>query len=327
MNRGDDDEVYATNVGLARQLVEALQSIGRTPHVIYSSSTHEDRETAYGRSKKDARKILEKWAKEQGATLTVLVIPNVYGPFCRPNYNSVVATFSHQLVHGETPRIHVDQSLNLVYIDDLLKHIDKAITDDGPRTIKVPATGKTTVSGLLSKLTSFKETYLDEGVIPPLSDWFETSLFNTFRSYMEPDRLQRTVDVKADDRGHLYEAVRAQTQGQVFYSSTRQGVTRGDHYHRRKVERFIIIKGRAHIKLRQMSSDKVIEYTMDGDRPSYIDIPVLHTHNITNIGEAELQMLFWTNELFDPSDPDTYHEKVATEQVLRPEERYLEVSR
>jgi UDP-2-acetamido-2,6-beta-L-arabino-hexul-4-ose reductase len=166
------------------------------------------------------------------------------------------------------------------------------------------------VSELLSKLRRFKEQYLNEKVIPDLSDPFNLSLFNTFRSYIEPDYYPVQYDLKTDDRGTLFEAVRSLNQGQVFFSYTKPGIERGNHYHRRKLERFSIIKGKALVRLRRIGTEKIVEYTLNGDTPSYVDIPIHHTHNLINVGEEDLLILFWASELFNPDYADTYYEKV-----------------
>ena len=310
-NRGPDEEVYETNVQLAEGLVSALERTGSTPHLIYSSSTHETRDTAYGRSKLHARQTLSAWAHENGAKFTGLIIPNVYGPFCRPFYNSVVATFCHQLTHGQEPEIKEDQPIGLIYIDDVLQKIHRVILYElESDEMLVPPNLEIKVSDLLDKLQGFKQQYIEEKVIPDLSEPFDLKMFNTFKSYIEPGHYPIPYDVKQDHRGYLFEAIRSLNQGQAFLSTTKPGVERGNHYHRRKVERFSIVKGRALVQLRRVGSDAINDYILNGEKPSYIDIPVLHTHNLINVGEEELLMLFWTSELYNPEDPDTYYETV-----------------
>ncbi len=310
-NRGPDEEVYETNVQLAEGLVSALERTGCTPHLIYSSSTHETRDTAYGRSKLHSRQTLSRWAHENGAKFTGLIIPNVYGPFCRPFYNSVVATFCHMLTHGQEPEMKDDQSVGLIYIDDVLQKIHRVILYElESDEMLVPPNLEIKVSDLLQKLHGFKQQYIEGKLIPDLSDPFDLKLFNTFRSYIESGHYPVSYDVKEDHRGYLFEAIRSLNQGQAFFSTTKPGVERGDHYHRRKVERFSIVKGRALVQLRRVGASAINDYILSGEKPSYIDIPVLHTHNLINIGEEELLMLFWTNELYNPEDPDTFYETV-----------------
>lgn len=310
-NLGPDEEVYEDNIQLAEGLVSALERTRSTPHLIYSSSTHENRDTAYGRSKHHARQTLSTWAHENDAKFTGLIIPNVYGPFCRPFYNSVVATYCYQLTHGQEPEIKTDQPIGLIYIDDVLQKIHRVILYElESDEMLVPPNLEMKMSDLLDKLQGFKQQYIEEKVIPDLSDPFDLKLFNTFRSHIEPGHYPVSYDVKQDHRGYLFEAIRALNQGQAFLSTTKPGVERGNHYHRRKVERFSIVKGRALVQLRRVGTNIIQDYFLDGEKPSYIDIPVLHTHNLINVGEEELIMLFWTSELYNPEDPDTYYEMV-----------------
>ena len=311
MNRGPDDEIYVTNVGLVQQLIEALERAGHTPHIIFSSSIQEERDNAYGRSKREGARLLAAWAERNNARCTSLVIPNVFGPFGRPFYNSVVATFCHQLTHGLNPRIDVDATLSLISVQELAGEIFRAIQGayDTP-VVYLPATAERNVSKILARLCEFKGWYLDRHIIPNLNGPFDTALFNTFRSFIEPDHFPVYPEVHADDRGYLAEVLKDLSGGQVFFSVTRPGITRGNHFHMRKVERFCVIQGEAVIRLRKIGTDQIIEYHVQGSKPSFVDIPIYYTHNITNTGTTDVLTLFWTNELFDPEDPDTFYEAV-----------------
>jgi UDP-2-acetamido-2,6-beta-L-arabino-hexul-4-ose reductase len=242
-----------------------------------------------------------------------MIIPNVFGPFGRPYYNSVVATFCHQLTHGETPEIHVDGDLKLIYINELVDEFYQQIknAEDG-RIIRysVPHTSERKVSEILNILTNFREDYLEKGVMPNLGKPFELSLFNTYRCYIDHDHYPFRYVKHTDDRGSFVEIMRANTSGQFSYSTTKPGITRGNHYHTRKAERFAVISGKARIQLRKIGTSEIIEYELDGDEPSFVDMPIWFTHNIINIGEEELITLFWINEPYDPDDPDTYYENV-----------------
>jgi UDP-2-acetamido-2,6-beta-L-arabino-hexul-4-ose reductase len=311
MNRGPDDEVYATNVRLVEGLIEALERAGCTPHVIFSSSTQEEKDNAYGRSKREGARLLAAWAGRNNARCTSLIIPNVFGPFGRPFYNSVVATFCHQLTHGQEPEIKVDASLPLISVLDLAREIFRAIKGayDAP-VVCLDSMTEMKVSEILARLCEFKEWYLDRHIIPDLKGPFDTALFNTFRSFIDADHFPVYPEVHADDRGYLAEVLKELSGGQVFFSATKPGITRGNHFHMRKVERFCVIQGEAVIRLRRIGTDMIQEYHVQGSKPSFIDMPVCYTHNITNVGTTDLLTLFWTNELFDPADPDTFYEAV-----------------
>lgn len=309
MNRHNDPEViYATNTLLVQQLVNALEAEGATPHLIFSSSTQEDRDNLYGRSKKDGREIFEKWAKKHTAFFTGLVIPNVFGPFGNPYYNSVIATFSHQLTHNETPKIDVDGTVNLIYVAELLEVIwHKIKNPTHEETIIVPHSTTIKVSEILLLLQRFKEDYFEKGIFPTLKNEFALNLFNTFRSYIDHQSFFPFYLTKhTDERGSFVETVKLHIGGQVSFSTTKPGITRGNHFHSRKIERFAVIKGKARIEIRKVDNDKIISFELDGDKPSFVDMPIWYTHNITNIGEEELYTIFWINEFFNPADPDTF---------------------
>ena len=166
------------------------------------------------------------------------------------------------------------------------------------------------VSELLDKLKAYYETYVVKGIFPDLTDWFEVCLFNTFRSYLPKEHFPVKYNKHSDDRGIYVETMKFMSPGQVSFSTTLPRITRGNHFHTRKVERFAVIQGKASIKLRKYGTDEVIEYILNGDEPAYVDMPIWYTHNITNIGDNELLTMFWINEFYDPNDPDTYYEPV-----------------
>lgn len=313
MNRHNDPEViYQTNTGLVKSLVNALERTGSSAHVLFSSSSQEQRDNLYGRSKKEGREILNSWAENSKGTFTGMIIPNVFGPFGHPFYNSVVATFCHQVSRNETPKIDVDGDLKLIYVGELVSEILEEIRsgESKPEFI-VPHTSESKVSEVLSLLNSYKEEYQDKGIIPATPTTFELNLFNTFRCYMD---IENHFPVKltqhTDPRGAFVEVIRLNVGGQVSFSTTVPGITRGNHFHTRKIERFAVIRGKALIQLRQIGTDEVMNFELDGNEPAYVDMPVWFTHNIKNTGEEELYTIFWINEFFNPDDADTYFEGV-----------------
>ncbi|MCT8341124.1 NAD-dependent epimerase/dehydratase family protein [Flavobacteriaceae bacterium TK19130] len=314
MNRHEDPQIiYDTNVGLVQKLIDACEATQATPKILFSSSTQEERDNLYGKSKRDGRKLLEAWAEKSGGQVVSMIIPNVFGPFGKPYYNSVVATFCHQLTHGETPEIHQDGTVNLIYINELCEDFIRIIRQDTQKpyaieTIEAPHAIK--VSELLTLLQEYKTDYMENGEVPDLTEAFQKALFNTFRSYIPMDYFPRNFTQHSDERGAFVEIMRADTPGQSSFSTTVPGITRGNHYHTRKMERFAVIKGEAVIQLRKINTDKIYEFTLNGETPAYVDMPIWVTHNIKNVGDTELITLFWINEPFDPKDPDTYYETV-----------------
>jgi UDP-2-acetamido-2,6-beta-L-arabino-hexul-4-ose reductase len=313
----DENELYEKNIDLVNRLINGLIQEKSCPHIIFSSSTQESLDNPYGRSKREGRRLLETWAKNNLASFTGMIVPNVYGAFGRPQYNSFIATFCHKLTHGGEPVIITDNEVNLIYVSSLCKYILSDIKDvelsDSPVIkeiyIKPDITKK--VSEALSILRYFKENYFDAGIIPVFADNDAINLFNTFRSYIELDNyFPRKLKQNTDDRGTFVETVRLGSGGQVSFSTTKPGITRGNHFHIRKIERFAVIKGQAKIQLRRVGTDKVFEFYLDGNNPSYVDMPIWYTHNITNIGNDELYTQFWINEWYDESNPDTFFEQV-----------------
>lgn len=317
MNRHHDPEIlYETNIRLVVQLISACEATKSLPHIVFASSTQEELDNVYGRSKRQGRGFIEQWALRNNSRCTSFVIPNVYGPFGNPYYNSVVATFCHQLTHQGTPVVEIDAELKLIFVNELARQIIDCVKDSYPaepgvqRTV-VEHTSTIKVSELLHRLALYKTEYIGNAIMPDLKDSFERNLFITFLSYIDhssfyPRKLNQNTDV----RGSFVEMIRSKNGGQVSFSITKPGITRGNHFHTRKAERFIVIKGNARIDLRRVGTDKVISFTLNGGEPSFVDIPIWHTHSITNIGDEDLYTIFWINEFYDSSDPDTYSDFV-----------------
>ena len=313
MNRHNDAQVlYDTNVGLVKKLIDALKNSTSGKHILFSSSSQEERDNLYGKSKKEGRELLAQWAEDHNGIFTGLVIPNVFGPFGHPFYNSFIATFSHQLTHNEQPRIEVDGSVNLIYVGELVQFIiDQIRAKNNNAVVVVPHTSANKVSEILSLLQDYKTQYFEKGSVPELKSKFELNLFNTFRSYIDIESHNPVKLVQhTDERGAFVEIIRLGIGGQISFSTTVPGITRGNHYHTRKIERFAVIKGKALIQLRKIGTNEVLDFYLDGDEPAYVDMPIWYTHNIKNIGSEDLYTNFWINEFYDPTDADTYFEEV-----------------
>jgi UDP-2-acetamido-2,6-beta-L-arabino-hexul-4-ose reductase len=336
MNRhGDPQVIYDTNILLVKNLISACEETASVPHIIFSSSSQEERDNLYGRSKRDGRELFEKWAVKNNAKFTGLIIPNVFGPFGNPYYNSVVATFCHQLTHNEQPKIDVDGVMKLIYIGELVhliydqlitrhpspitrhqspvtRHSSPVTRHSSPvTTLKVPHTSEKKVSEILFLLNGYRENYLEKGILPNLDDRFELNLFNTFVTYIDHENFfPFHFKINSDARGNFVEMIKLNSGGQVSLSTTRPGITRGNHFHTRKAERFAVIKGKARIEFRRTGTDKIFSFDLDGDQPSFVDMPVWHTHNLTNVGTEDLYTIFWINEHFRAEDPDTFYEAV-----------------
>ena len=245
INRHEDEQfIYNTNITLTHKLINACKFTESRPKFIFCSSTQETKDNLYGKSKKDSKKDLEDWASENSGEVLSLIIPNVFGPFAKPNYNSFIATFSTQLINGENSKINCNE-VKLIYVNDLSKIIYNEIINKKAETIRsfnIPHTSSRKVSEIYKLLKDYKLQYFDNGQLPKVHiNSFELDLFNTFRSYISKDYFPVKFAKHEDDRGVFVEIMRAGSAGQSSYSTTNPGITRGNHYHTRKVERFAVI--------------------------------------------------------------------------------------
>jgi len=317
IRNSDPGELYRNNIELVNSLINSLNKENVIPHIIFSSSSQESSNNPYGKSKLEGRRLFEKWAHEHQASFSGMIIPNAFGPFGLPNYNSFIATFCYKLTHNENPEIITDSDVNLIYVSSLcrqiLSDIDETINSDCPlvkeKYIQPDFSRK--VSEILALFNVFYEQYFRLGIIPSMTNTNEINLFNTFRSYINIDEyFPFLLKQNKDERGTFVETIRLGIGGQVSFSATNPGVTRGNHYHTRKIERFTVIKGKAKIQLRRIGTKKVYELYLDGESPSYVDMPIWFTHNISNIGNEDLYTQFWINEWYNEEDPDTFFEEV-----------------
>jgi len=314
MNRGSDSEVESTNIELATRLsaacTKAFRTTGQFPHVVFANSTHIDRRSAYASGKKLAAEILAQASEKARANFSNVILPNLFGESGRPFYNSVVSTFCYQLTAGETPSIHQDVVLELMHAQKAAEYLVSVGGNESSTQIR-PKGVPVSISELFAKLSDMSESYLKKQIIPALNSAFDRQLFNTLRSYHFPNKSRISLSLHKDNRGELFETMKSTGEGQTFVSTTFPGITRGNHYHTRKFERFVVCSGRASISLRRLFSNEIISFEVDGDEPCAIDMPTFVAHNITNTGDVPLVTLFWANEVFTPHDPDTYAEPVS----------------
>lgn len=307
VNRGSDSEVQNGNELFAEQVSEALARCERPPSVVvFANSTQTSTGTIYGDAKRRAADLLRKAAENSGAHFDDVVLPNLFGEHGRPFYNAVTATFCHLLAQGEQPDVKQDKELTLLHVQDaadrLLGNIGSELFDK----LEV----RESVSGLLCRLENIASTYR-HGEIPDIRERFNRDLFNTYRSYTFTEQTPIAIERHADSRGSFFEIMRAHGgPGQSSFSTTEPGVTRGEHFHRRKVERFIVLAGTATISVRKLFSERTYEFAVSGGEPVAVDMPTMWTHKITNTGSDTLYTSFWTNEIFNPLNPDTIPELV-----------------
>ncbi len=318
VNRPEKTEEYeAGNVGFTRMLISMVEESKVKPLIIFSSSIQAALDNPYGLSKRKAEEELIDWAKRSESAVVIYRLPNVFGKWCRPNYNSAVATFCHNLARDfEVHIIDPKRVVELVYIDDVVKAFLDNIKDkpeNGVYYNNVTPVFKVTVKKLVEIIKGFKNTRSDL-TIPDFSDPFIKRLYATYLSYLPQDKFAYQPEIKIDNRGILAELLKSQASGQIFVSRTKPGITRGNHFHDTKVEKFCVLDGEAIIRFRDVRGKDVIEYQVSGKKITIVDIPPGYTHSIENIGQKELIVLFWANEIYDPENPDTHRLEVINEE-------------
>lgn len=306
VNRGTETEVEQGNIQLANDLVSAFGN-SLPDHIVFSNSIHAGRPDAYGRGKAVAASQLRDWATKGGGKFTDVRLPNLFGEDGRPFYNSFVATFVEHVVKNGTPEIR-DAVVPLLHAQEAASVLLEAFSKT-EATITPPGKA-TSVQEVWESLRRMYNDY-QEGIIPVLSSHFDVCLFNTLRSRMFKDRQAINLTTHSDDRGYFVETARVRSGGgQTSFSTTKPGITRGQHFHLRKIERFIVMAGEGTIRLRHVLDDDIIEITAIGDRPVAIDMPTGWAHSITNTGKDTLLTQFWINEIYNKQDPDTFPESV-----------------
>lgn len=302
-NRGTDREVTEGNLLAAHQLAEALQKAGHPVRVVYANSIHACGNTAYGIAKRKAGELLAGTSSGR-AGLSDVRLPNLFGEHGRPHYNSFVATFCHEIAAGREVEV-TDREVPLLHVQDAADALIREASANGHRFVE-PDAPPVRVSALLCLLKEFEQVYAT-GEIPDITGHLRSRLFNTYRSYLFPTRYPIAASPRTDARGTLIECVRASTTGgQSFASSTVPQAVRGEHVHLRKFERFTVLDGEAEISLRRLFSDEVVTFRVSGAEPVAVDMPTMWAHNLTNIGAKPLITFFWTNEVFQADDPDTF---------------------
>jgi UDP-2-acetamido-2,6-beta-L-arabino-hexul-4-ose reductase len=298
------------NVGLTHRVLDILRSTGRQIPLLISSSTQAALDNPYGASKKQAEDLVRAYGRETGAAVFVFRLPNVFGKWSRPNYNSVVATFCYNTAQGLPLEVHDPaREVSLVHIDDVVAEFLAAFRGtphwgpDGDPA--VPRTFTITLGELADRIGRFPQTRLTREV-PGVGDDLTRLLYSMYLSYLPEDRFAYALDAKRDPRGWLAEILRSPDLGQIFVSVTRPGITRGNHWHHTKTEKFIVVSGEALIRFRPLTGTEVIEYPVSGGEPHVVDIPPGYAHSITNTGTTDLITLFWASEPFDPGRPDTH---------------------
>jgi UDP-2-acetamido-2,6-beta-L-arabino-hexul-4-ose reductase len=315
VNRPEREEEFdEVNAGLTENICSNLRNLRCSPMLILSSSTQAVLDNPYGLSKRKAEKAVFEFGSTMGSPVFVYRLPGVFGKWCKPNYNSVVATFCHQIARDLPISISdPKKDIELVYIDDVVKSFIGILGGHAPiwanRYCVVEPIWKIHLGQLADIIRGFRKSR-ETNILPDMNDRFLRCLYATYISYLPKDGYGYKLSQMIDNRGELAEILKHPHIGQFFVSRTRPGITRGNHYHDTKVEKFIVIKGDAVIRFRHILESDIIEYPVSGHEFRVVDIPPGYTHSIENVGETDLFVLFWANEVFDPQQPDAIYESV-----------------
>lgn len=310
VNRPQEQSEFMTgNFGFTSVLLDTLKKYNNNCPVMISSSIQAKLNNPYGESKRAGEELMFSYADETGAEVFVYRFPNVFGKWCRPNYNSAVATFCNNVAHDLPIQVN-DPSvqMKLVYIDDVVEELIAALNgkvNRSERYCEVSVVHTISLGEIVDLIYSFKESR-DNRTIPDMSDAFTKKLYSTYLSYLPEDKFSYDLKMNVDDRGSFTEFIKTPDRGQVSVNISKPGITKGNHWHHTKNEKFLVVSGRGVIRFRKIDSDKVLEYHVSGDKMEVVDIPTGYTHNIENLGDSDMVTIMWANEQFDPNHPDTY---------------------
>lgn len=310
----EPSEFMKGNFGFASTLLDTLKKCGNTCPVMLSSSTQAAQDNPYGESKRAGEQLMFDYSKETGAKVLVYRFPNVFGKWCRPNYNSAVATFCHNIAHDLPIQVNdPDVVMNLVYVDDVVDELIAALNGREHRKggyCEVPVVHTITLGSIAVLIKSFRR--MSENLdVPDLSDAFTKKLYSTYLSYLPVEKFRYPLKMNVDERGSFTEIIRTADRGQFSVNISKPGITKGQHWHHTKNEKFVVVSGHGLIQLRKIGCEEIIEFEVSGDRIEAVEMIPGYTHNIINLSETEdLVTVMWCNECFNPERPDTYFEKV-----------------
>ena len=303
----DEKEFFEGNSGLTGEIVDFLKANNKNTPIVITSSIQAELDNAYGKSKKLSEESLLQYREETGAKVVIFRLPNVFGKWCRPNYNSAVATFCHNIARGEEVWVSdPSREMTLVYIDDVVGNIINTMKEDNEQNgyESIDIEHKATLGHIVDLLNGFVESRKTLNV-PDMSDEFTKKLYSTYLSYLPEDKFSYPLKMNVDNRGSFTEFLKSGDRGQVSINISKPGITKGNHWHHTKNEKFLVVSGQGLIQFRRIDCEEIIEYKVSGEKLEVIDIPVGYTHNIINTGDADMVTVMWVNEIFNPEKPDT----------------------
>lgn len=314
----NEEEFFEGNTGLTEEIIEILKKNNKNTSILITSSIQADLDNAYGQSKKGAEEALIKYMADTKGNVFIFRLPNVFGKWCRPNYNSAIATFCHNIARGEEVWISdATKEMTLVYIDDVVRNIKDVIDNEEnyiPGYQNVDIEHKATLGEIVDLINSFKESRKSL-MIPNMENELTKKLYSTYLSYLPENDFSYSLKMNVDNRGSFTEFIKSKDRGQVSVNISKPGITKGNHWHDTKNEKFLVVSGEGVIRFRKVDSEEIIEYKVSGEKLEVVDIPVGYTHSIINTGERDMVTIMWVNEIFNPEKPDTIYLEVENEKA------------
>ncbi|MDM0614702.1 polysaccharide biosynthesis C-terminal domain-containing protein [Clostridium perfringens] len=314
----NEEEFFEGNTGLTEEIIEILKENNKNTSILITSSIQADLDNAYGQSKKGAEEALIKYMADTKGNVFIFRLPNVFGKWCRPNYNSAIATFCHNIARGEEVWISdPTKEMTLVYIDDVVRNIKNVIDNEEnyiPGYQNVDIEHKATLGEIVDLINSFKESRKSL-MIPNMENELTKKLYSTYLSYLPEKDFSYPLKMNVDNRGSFTEFIKSKDRGQVSVNISKPGITKGNHWHDTKNEKFLVVSGEGVIRFRKVDSEEIIDYKVSGEKLEVVDIPVGYTHSIINTGERDMVTIMWVNEIFNPEKPDTIYLEVENEKA------------
>lgn len=314
VNRPEKEEEFMEgNADFTSQLLELLKKNNNKAPILITSSIQAEQDNPYGKSKRAGEELIFDYERQTGAKVYVYRLPNVFGKWSKPNYNTVVATFCHNIARDIEIQVNnPDAQVTLCYIDDVIKEFTSTLNNQvtsKEKFYKIPKEYQITLDTLAETIKSFKESR-NNLLVPNMENELTKKLYSTYLSFLPEEEFSYGLKMNIDQRGSFTEFIKTPDRGQVSINVSKPGITKGNHWHHTKNEKFLVVSGEGQIRFRKLDTNEIIEYNVSGEKFKVVDIPTGYTHSIVNTGEKDLVTVMWANELFDQDNPDTYYVEV-----------------
>ncbi|MEC2054492.1 capsular polysaccharide biosynthesis protein CapF [Peribacillus psychrosaccharolyticus] len=305
----EENEFMEGNYGFTSELLDLLKKHNNNSPILFPSSIQAEKDNPYGRSKIAGEDLLFDYHMQTGAEVYIYRLPNLFGKWSKPNYNTVVATYCHNIARNLDIQVsNPEVELTLCYIDDVLAEFMRAMNENPTKKDKycfVESTHQIKLGKLAELISSFKESRVNLS-IPNMEEGLTKNLYSTYLSFLPKESFSYELKMNCDQRGSFTEFIRTPDRGQVSVNVSKPGIRKGNHWHHTKNEKFLVVSGKGLIRFRKIDTDEIVQYEVNGEKLEVVDIPIGYTHSIVNIGDTDLVTVMWVNECFDPEKPDTH---------------------